>query len=101
MSAHLSNELESCREPVAPVKRNDLLTVCKEGKLKEAIELLVKVRSGITGDVGLVHKMIDMYWNGLGDDGLEMYEQMRNNGLLPNEETFLAVLDCASADAIE
>nr|GEV51633.1 RNA-directed DNA polymerase, eukaryota [Tanacetum cinerariifolium] len=33
--------------------------------------------------------------NGLGDDGLEMYEQMRNNGLFLNEETFLAVLDCA------
>nr|GEU69271.1 pentatricopeptide repeat-containing protein At2g15690 [Tanacetum cinerariifolium] len=27
---------------MVPVKRNDLLTVCKEGKLKEAIELLVK-----------------------------------------------------------
>ncbi|GJS84391.1 pentatricopeptide repeat-containing protein [Tanacetum coccineum] len=154
------------REPVAPVKRNDLLSVCKEGKLKEAIELLGQgevadaecfavlfglcgklkkleeakkvhdyfLRSGFRGDVGLVHKVIDMYckcgsmvdarrvfdhmsernmdtWhliingyagNGLGDDGLEMFEQMRNNGLLPNEETFLAVLDsCAGADAIE
>nr|GEV18956.1 pentatricopeptide repeat-containing protein At2g15690 [Tanacetum cinerariifolium] len=53
------------------------------------------LRSGITSDVGLVHKMIDMYCkNGLGDDGLEMYEQMRNNGLFSNEETFLAVLNC-------
>nr|GFD44005.1 pentatricopeptide repeat-containing protein At2g15690 [Tanacetum cinerariifolium] len=39
--------------------------------------------------------------NRLGDGGLEMYEHMRNNGLLPNEETFLAVLDCAGADAIK
>ncbi|GKD61662.1 hypothetical protein Tco_1299171 [Tanacetum coccineum] len=48
------------------------------GKLKK-LEEAKKVhdyflRSGITGDVGLVHKMIDMYWNRLGDDGLEMYE---------------------------
>ncbi|PWA53098.1 peptidase S10, serine carboxypeptidase, Alpha/Beta hydrolase fold, DYW domain protein [Artemisia annua] len=154
------------REPVVPVKRNDLLSVSKEGKLKEAIELLAQgevadaecfgllfglcgklkkleeakkvhdyfLRSGFRGDVGLVHKVIDMYckcgsmvdarrvfdhmgernmdtWhliingyagNGLGDDGLEMFEQMRNNGLQPNEETFLAVLEsCAGADAIE
>lgn len=154
------------REPVAPVKRNDLLSVSKEGKLKEAIELLGQgevadaecfgvlfglcgklkkleeakkvhdyfLRSGFRGDVGLVHKVIEMYckcgsmvdarrvfdhmgernmdtWhlmingyagNGLGDDGLEMFEQMRNNGLQPNEETFLAVLEsCAGADAIE
>nr|GEW71347.1 pentatricopeptide repeat-containing protein At2g15690 [Tanacetum cinerariifolium] len=33
--------------------------------------------------------------NRLRDDGLEMYEQMRNNGLFLNEEAFLAVLDCA------
>ncbi|MFS7998795.1 putative tetratricopeptide-like helical domain superfamily, pentacotripeptide-repeat region of PRORP [Helianthus anomalus] len=40
--------------------------------------------------------------NGLGDDGLEMYEQMRKVGLVPNEETFLAVLySCAGADAIK
>ncbi|KAI5679537.1 hypothetical protein M9H77_00764 [Catharanthus roseus] len=40
--------------------------------------------------------------NGLGDDGLAMYEQMRKLGLQPSEQTFLAVFDaCASADAID
>lgn len=40
--------------------------------------------------------------NGLGDDGLAMFEQMRKLGLHPNEQTFLAVMDaCASADAID
>ncbi|KAL8264602.1 hypothetical protein R6Q59_022732 [Mikania micrantha] len=144
----------------------DLLSVCKEGKLKEAIELMGQgeladaecfgvlfglcgkskkledakkvhdyfLRSSYRGDIQLNHMVIDMYskcgsmvdarrvfdhisdrnmdswhWiihgyaaNGLGDDGLEMYEQMRNFGLQPNEETFLAVLEsCAAADAIE
>ncbi|KAK1431219.1 hypothetical protein QVD17_14518 [Tagetes erecta] len=153
------------QHPVTGVKV-DLLSVCKEGKLKEAIELLGKgevadgecfsvlfglcgkgrkledakkvhdyfLRSSYRGDVVLNHKVIDMYskcgsmvdarrvfdhmpernmesWhaiingyaaNGLGDDGLEMYEQMRNAGLQPNEQTFLGVLDaCAAADAIE
>ncbi|CDO97760.1 unnamed protein product [Coffea canephora] len=40
--------------------------------------------------------------NGLGDDGLAMFEQMRKLGLHPDEQTFLAVMDaCASADAID
>lgn len=40
--------------------------------------------------------------NGLGDDGLAMFEQMRKLGLQPDEHTFLAVLDaCATADAID
>ncbi|XP_076912652.1 pentatricopeptide repeat-containing protein At2g15690, mitochondrial-like, partial [Bidens hawaiensis] len=156
----------SPQSPSPSVKKVDLLSVCKEGKLKEAIELLGQgeladaecfhvlfglcgklkkleeakkvhdyfLRSSYRGDVQLNHKVIDMYskcgsmvdarrvfdhmsernmdsWhciingyagNGLGDDGLEMYEQMRNVGLQPNEETFLAVLDsCAGADAIE
>nr|GEZ93823.1 hypothetical protein [Tanacetum cinerariifolium] len=65
-------------------------------KLEEARKVYdYFLRSGIAGDVGLVYKMIDMYWNGLGDDGLKLYEMMRNNGLFPNEETFLAILDCA------
>ncbi|KAL0384205.1 UNVERIFIED_CONTAM: Pentatricopeptide repeat-containing protein, mitochondrial [Sesamum radiatum] len=48
------------------------------------------------------HLMINGYAaNGLGDDGLALFEQMRK-GLPPNGETFLAVLGaCASADAIE
>ncbi|XP_071736785.1 pentatricopeptide repeat-containing protein At2g15690, mitochondrial-like [Rutidosis leptorrhynchoides] len=150
----------------APVKKVDLLSVCKEGKLKEAIELMGQgeladadcfgvlfalcgkmkkleeakkvhdyfLRSSYRGDMQLVHKVIDMYFkcgsmvdarrvfdhmsdrnidawhliingyagNGLGDDGLMMFEDMRNTGLEPNEETFIAVLDsCAAADAIE
>lgn len=49
------------------------------------------------------HLMINGYaYNGLGDDGLELYEQMRNLGLKPNEQTFLAVLSaCASIGAVE
>ncbi|KAI3708022.1 hypothetical protein L2E82_37021 [Cichorium intybus] len=144
----------------------DLLKICKEGKLKDAIELMDKgeladaecfnalfalcgkskkledakkihdyfLRSSYRGEIQLNHRIIDMYskcgsmvdarrvfdhmsektmdtWhliingyasNGLGDDGLEMFEQMRNQGLQPNEETFLAVLEsCAGAEAIE
>ncbi|KAK4752133.1 hypothetical protein SAY87_020931 [Trapa incisa] len=49
------------------------------------------------------HLMINGYANnGLGDDGLELYEHMRNLGLRPNEQTFLAVLSaCACIGAIE
>ncbi|KAK4487323.1 hypothetical protein RD792_006065 [Penstemon davidsonii] len=49
------------------------------------------------------HSMIYGYAeNGLGDDGLALYEQLRKFGLPPNEQTFLAVLDaCATAEAIE
>ncbi|KAF9623646.1 hypothetical protein IFM89_003678 [Coptis chinensis] len=40
--------------------------------------------------------------NGLGDDGLQLFEEMRKLGLKPNEKTFLAVFAaCGSADAIE
>lgn len=49
------------------------------------------------------HLMINGYaMNGLGDDGLELFEQMKNLGLKPNEDTFLAVFSaCANADGIE
>ncbi|VFQ76470.1 unnamed protein product [Cuscuta campestris] len=49
------------------------------------------------------HLMINGYaWNGLGDDGLSLYEQMRTHGIQPNDQTFLAVFEaCASADAID
>ncbi|CAH9140216.1 unnamed protein product [Cuscuta epithymum] len=49
------------------------------------------------------HLMINGYaMNGLGDDGLSLYEQMRTNGIRPNDQTFLAVFEaCASADAID
>ncbi|CAA2934615.1 pentatricopeptide repeat-containing At2g15690 [Olea europaea subsp. europaea] len=49
------------------------------------------------------HLMIYGYAvNGLGDNGLALFEQMRKLGLQPSGETFLAVLEaCASAEAIE
>lgn len=49
------------------------------------------------------HSMINGYaMNGLGDDGLELFEQMKNLGLKPNEDTFLVVFSaCANADGIE
>ncbi|XP_049398731.1 pentatricopeptide repeat-containing protein At2g15690, mitochondrial [Solanum stenotomum] len=49
------------------------------------------------------HLMINGYaLNGLGDDGLTLYDQMRESGMKPNEETFLYVFEaCASADAID
>ncbi|GLT87401.1 hypothetical protein SLE2022_054870 [Rubroshorea leprosula] len=49
------------------------------------------------------HLIINGYAdNGLGDDGLQLFEQMRKLGLKPNEQTFLAVLNaCASAEAVE
>ncbi|KAL3621159.1 hypothetical protein CASFOL_036071 [Castilleja foliolosa] len=49
------------------------------------------------------HTMIYGYANnGLGDDGLDMFDQMRKLGLPPNKHTFLAVFEaCASVDAVE
>ncbi|TYG85289.1 hypothetical protein ES288_A13G041500v1 [Gossypium darwinii] len=49
------------------------------------------------------HLMINGYAdNGLGDDGCQLFEQMRTLGLKPNEQTFLVVLSaCGSAEAIE
>lgn len=49
------------------------------------------------------HLMINGYAaNGLGDDGLALFEQMKMMDFPPTGETFLAVLEaCASADAIE
>ncbi|XP_047937965.1 pentatricopeptide repeat-containing protein At2g15690, mitochondrial [Salvia hispanica] len=144
----------------------DLLSLSREGKVKEAIEhmdqgvladaecfsLLFQacgnskkfeeakkvhdyfLRSVHRGDLELINKVLDMYskcgsmtdaqrvfdhmvdrnmdsWhlmingfavNGLGDDGLALFEQMKTTGLTPNGETFLAVLEaCANADAIE
>lgn len=144
----------------------DLFSLCREGKVKEAIEhmdqgaradagcftLLFQLcgkmkkfeeakkvhdyflRSSYRSDPELINKVLDMYskcesmadarrvfdhmldknmdsWhlmingyaaNGLGDDGLALFEEMKTSGLSPNEETFLAVLEaCASADAIE
>ncbi|CAH9105858.1 unnamed protein product [Cuscuta epithymum] len=43
------------------------------------------------------HQMINGYaMNGLGDDGLLLYEQMRTNGIRPNDQTFLAVFEACA-----
>ena len=40
--------------------------------------------------------------NGLGDDGLQLFEQTRELGMKPTGDTFLAVFSaCASVDAVE
>ncbi|KAF5753047.1 pentatricopeptide repeat-containing protein [Tripterygium wilfordii] len=54
-------------------------------------------------DMDTWHLMIKGYAdNALGDEGLELFEQMKNFGLESNEQTFLLVLSaCASADAID
>nr|GMD22919.1 pentatricopeptide repeat-containing protein At2g15690 [Ipomoea batatas] len=144
----------------------DLLPLCQQGKVKDAIEFMEKgvvadmqcfrllfgscgksrkledakvvhdyfLRSKCRSDLELNNKVIDMYsncwsmmdarrvfdhmpernidtWhlmingyalNGLGDDGLSLFEQMRTQGIQPNAQTFLAVFEaCASADAID
>lgn len=146
---------------------SDLRTLCREGKVKEAIELMDKegvkadadcfyalfelcgkskslenakrvhdffLQSTWRGDLQLINKVIEMYakcasmtdaqrvfdhmadrnidsWNlmingyadnGLGDDGLQLFEQMREQGLKPDSRTFLALFSaCGSADAVE
>ncbi|KAA0061500.1 hypothetical protein IC582_012018 [Cucumis melo] len=144
----------------------DLLALCKEGKVIDALEYIgqgAKVDYGVftallnsccnlklleagrrvdgllkgtkfRGDVELNNKLIEMYsncgcmknarkvfdkmpnkdtrtWNlmikgygenGEGDNGLALFEQMKNVGLQPNSETFLVVLAaCAMAEAVE
>lgn len=151
---------------VQPKKEDDLIGLCREKKVKEAIELLEEgvradgmcfsllfelcgnskkledakkvhdyfLRSTFRTDVDLIHKVIEMYakcgsmvdarrvfdhmpersedtwhliirayaFNGLGDEGLALYEEMRKLGFLPNEQTCLAVLAaCAGAEAVE
>lgn len=152
--------------PNGPPANVDLVSLCREGKVKQAIEFMSQgvradpqcfyalfescgnpklleeakkahdffLRSTFRSDTQLKNKAIEMYakcgsmtdarrvfdhmtdrnmdsWhlmingyaiNGRGDDGLEIYEQMRNSGIRPTEQTFLEVLSaCASAEAIE
>lgn len=49
------------------------------------------------------HLMIDGYAsNAQGDDGLQLFEEMRRVGVRPDARTFLSVLTaCASAEAVE
>ncbi|KAK2639950.1 hypothetical protein Ddye_027745 [Dipteronia dyeriana] len=161
---HLTSQHQAPAQPLP--SGSDVARVCRDGKLKEAIELLEKgvkadancfaalfdlcgstdsiesatkvhdyfLQSTFRGDLFLNNKVIEMYgkcgsmtdaqrvfnympdrnmdsWhmmingyadNGLGDDGLQFFEQMRTLGMKPNEQTFLAVFSaCASADAIE
>ncbi|KAJ4958454.1 hypothetical protein NE237_025565 [Protea cynaroides] len=150
----------------APPSNVDLMSLCREGKIKEAIEFMSQgiradphtfyalltscgnsklleegkkvhdflLRSQFKGDVQLSNAVMEMYckcgsmvdarrvfdhtparnmdsWhlmingyatNGLGDDGLQLFEQMRKLGLKPDGQTFLSVLEaCASAEAVE
>ncbi|CAB4318655.1 unnamed protein product [Prunus armeniaca] len=154
----------------APLRINtkdvDLMRLCKEGKVKEALQYMAQdvsadygvfcvlldscdsskslevgkkihdfmKQSPFRGDIELNAKLIQMYgrcgsmrdarkvfdrmperskslWhsmihgyavNGQGDEGLLLFEQMRNLGLKPNKETFVVVLAaCASAEAVE
>ncbi|KAJ4768398.1 Pentatricopeptide repeat-containing protein [Rhynchospora pubera] len=49
------------------------------------------------------HIMIHGYaTNGQGDEGLQLYEQLRKAGVTPNPQTFVFVLSaCATAEAVE
>lgn len=165
---HNNNQAEKqATVVVVPPSIDDLRRLCKEGKVKEALELMDE--DGVKADADcfhslfelcgqsksfenakkvhdfflqstyrssrdLSHKVIEMYgkcgsmtdarrvfdhlveknidsWhlmingyadNGLGDDGLQMFELMREQGFKPNSDTFLAVFSaCASADAME
>ncbi|GAB2269633.1 hypothetical protein Dimus_004558 [Dionaea muscipula] len=54
-------------------------------------------------DMNSWHLMIKGYAdNALGDEGLQLFEKMRELGLKPTSDTYLLVLSaCASADAVE
>ncbi|KAL7118958.1 hypothetical protein ACP275_02G033400 [Erythranthe tilingii] len=162
----LQNQGPVATNQAGPPDVVDLLSLCREGKVKEVIEHLDQgvrataecfsllfqlcgnskkfedakkvhdyfLRSTFRSDLQLQNKVLEMYskcgsmtdarrvfdhmtdrnmdsWhlmmngyavNGLGDDGLALFEQMRKLGLPPNEQTYLVVLEaCASAEAIE
>lgn len=149
-----------------PAGPGDLVALCRQRKIKEAVELLNQgaradpptffelvascsdaklleelkkihdfyLRSPFRADLQINNKLLEMYpkcgsmkdarrtfdgmpdrnmdsWhlmingyasNGEGDDGLLLFEKMRNVGVHPNSQTFLAVLAaCAGADAVE
>ncbi|VVB14273.1 unnamed protein product [Arabis nemorensis] len=54
-------------------------------------------------DIDSWHLMMRVYSdNGMGDDSLHLFEEMANQGLKPNEETFLTVfLACANVGGIK
>lgn len=149
-----------------PVSITDLIRLCQEGKVKEAIEVMDKgvkadadcfdvlfdlcgklksledakkvhdyfLQSMFRTDGRLNNKVLEMYgkcksmtdarrvfdhmkirnldsWhlmifgyanNTMGDEGLQLFELMKEQGLKPTSETFLAVLSaCASSEAVE
>lgn len=165
VNVEVQNQGPAARDQAVVTHVGDLFSLCREGKVKEAIEYMDKgaradtecfsllfqlcgnskkfeeakkvhdyfLRSTYRGDRDLNNKVLEMYskcgsmtdarrvfdhmldknmdsWhlmingyaaNGLGDDGLALFEQMKTD-LPPNGDTFLAVLEaCASADAIE
>ncbi|TQD79603.1 hypothetical protein C1H46_034828 [Malus baccata] len=70
------------------------------GSMRDARKVFDRMRER---SMGLWHSMISGYAvNGQGDEGLLLFEQMRNSGLKPVKETFLVVLAaCASAEAVD
>ncbi|KAM1173798.1 hypothetical protein FF1_026436 [Malus domestica] len=68
--------------------------------MRDARKLFDRMRER---SMGLWHSMISGYAvNGQGDEGLLLFQQMRNSGLKPDKETFLVVLvACASAEAVD
>ncbi|KAJ7946044.1 Pentatricopeptide repeat-containing protein [Quillaja saponaria] len=183
-NSHQLNNQGSNQAPVvesqAPVAQPpsiaDLMRVCQDGKVEEAIGLMEKgvkadancfhalfdlcgkskllenhdkrkkaledakkvhdffLQSSFRSDLTMNHKVIEMYakcksmtdarrvfdhmpnrnmnsWhlmiygyanNTMGDEGLQLFDQMKELGIEPTSETFLAILSaCASAEAVE
>ncbi|KAL3598462.1 hypothetical protein D5086_006380 [Populus alba] len=110
---HHANANDPAPATAPPPSVYDLERLCQEGKAKQAIELM---DNGVKADdarrvfdhmpernMDSWHLMINEYANNdLGDEGLELFEQMKKLGLEPTGETFHAVLSaCASAEAVE
>lgn len=70
------------------------------GSMKDARKVFDRMRER---DMTSWHLMIDGYAvNGQGDDGLLLFEEMKESGLHPDQKTFLVVLAaCATAEAVE
>lgn len=72
----------------------------KCGSMKDARKVFDRMTER---NISSWHLMINGYAvNGQGDNGLMLFEQMKDVGLRPDKETFLAVLEaCATAEAVE
>nr|DAD39137.1 TPA_asm: hypothetical protein HUJ06_013460 [Nelumbo nucifera] len=92
--------------PSAPPANVDLMSLCREGKIKEAVDFMTQ---GVRADLPTFRALLNSCANSKlleegkkGDDGLQLFEQMRKLGLRPDAQTFLAVLSaCASAETVE